>query len=69
MRKRIPKPPFLVGGKLDPNDKTVRNSAGYPLDDNGEVDLLKAAGEVDLYQGNVLSKKKTNSTSPKKKRT
>lgn len=69
MRKNVRKPPFIAGGRVAPTtDTTVRNNEGYPLDKNGDIDLIAVAREVRVYESNVLSKKKSNITPPKKKK-
>lgn len=61
------KPPFLKGGNFIA-DGVVRDANGYPLDDNGSIDLDAAKKEMLKYQKNALNKGGTNRTPPKKKR-
>lgn len=67
-KRKIPPPPFMQGGKVIA-DSVIRDDNGYPLDQNGKIDLDATKREVLKYQGNALNTvKKSNYTPPKKRR-
>lgn len=65
--RKIPPTPFMQGGKVVA-DNIQRDNNGYPLDQDGKIDLASTAREVTTYETKLLSKKQTNKTPPKKKR-
>jgi hypothetical protein len=62
----------MQGGNIVPGDLTVRNPAGYPVTETGEIDIEAMKRESAAYyaKGYAVksSNKKSNYTPPKKKR-
>lgn len=68
IKRKIPPPPFMQGGKVIA-DGIVRDNNGYPLDQDGKIDLEATKRETLKYESNALNRiKKTNYTPPKKRR-
>lgn len=67
-KRKIPPPPFMQGGKVIA-DGIQRDNNGYPLDQDGKIDLDATKRETLKYQAVALNKlKKSNYTPPKKRR-
>lgn len=66
--RKITKPPFMQGGKFV-DDGILRNQQGYPLDQDGKIDLEAVKFEALSYERAALNKfKQSNYTQPKKRR-
>lgn len=66
-KRKIPPPPFMQGGKIIA-DGIVRNEQGYPLDENGDIDLVAVKKATLRYTALSQNNKQSNFTPPKKKR-
>lgn len=67
-KRKIAPAPFMQGGKVVAGDIT-RDNNGYPLDQDGSIDLEAVKRATLSYQRAVLNTlKQSNYTPPKKRR-